>query len=171
MNPIHKLNARLALIALIFLGFSTVAFSQQYLYLKKKGEVPYKRLALYNSIKIQTEEGGDWVEGKITAINEKSITVGTTSYPLKEIKAMRTYNHLLRLGGTAIAGGGILFSGIAFFNRTTNGDNPLLTPGQINFGIGMLAGGLVIRWLSRKTYKAEKGWTWEVINLNKTFDE
>lgn len=146
--------------------FCFQSMGQQYLYLVKKGDTPYKRLALYDEIRIKTSEEGKWVKGLIQGISTKTITVGKVTYPFSEIEAMRTYNSLLKLGGYALGTGGIMFTGIAAFNAGINGDTPILYPIQIIAGVALLSSGYIVYAFSRKTYKKDKGWQYKVIDLN-----
>lgn len=152
-----------ALLLMLGLGIQTQA--QQYLYLVKKGNTPYKRLGISDPIKIRTAEDGDWISGRISAISAESITVGKLTYAFAEIDAMRTYNSLLRSGGYTLAIGGVMFPGIALFNRAVNGDTPLLYPGQIITGGILIGSGFVMYLFSRKTYEKEDGWQFKVIDL------
>lgn len=140
--------------------------AQQYLYIKKSGDLARERLTINDRVYIKVKDNKKWIGGMIKGLTTKSMDLGNSTYAFADIEAMKTYNSLLRVTGTGIAGAGVLFTGIAFFNRLVNGDTPLLFPGQIAFGSGMLAGGLLVRWLSVKKYKKSKGWTWEVIDLD-----
>jgi hypothetical protein len=151
---------------LIVLMLPILGFSQQYLYLVKKGNTPHKRLGIHDPLQIKTSEDGNWIKGHINSISEKSITLGNRTYPFSEIEAMRTYNGLVRTTGYAIGLGGIMFTGIAAFNRGVNGDQPLLFPVQIVTGAVLLGSGYVVYLLSRKTYKKEDDWQFKVIDLN-----
>jgi hypothetical protein len=160
------MNIRLNFITLLLLaGFGFQVQAQQYLYLVKKGETPYKRLGISDALKIKTAEDGEWVSGRISAISAESITLGKVTYAFSEIEAMRTYNSLMRTSGYTLGIGGVMFTGIALFNRAANGDTPLLYPGQIVTGAVLLGSGYILYLCSRKTYKKEDGWQYKVIDL------
>ncbi len=150
----------------ICLAVSLSGKAQQYIYLVKKGNTPYKRLGISDPIRIKTYEGGKWIEGRISNISTKSITLGRVSYPISEIEAMRTYSSLMKTGGYTLGVGGIFFTGIALFNRAINEDRPLLYPGQIITGGALVGTGYLLYLFSRKTYKVENGWQFKVIDLN-----
>ncbi len=154
---------------LLLMGLSTLASAQQYLYIKRQGEMPAERLGLYDVVKIRTTDGESWVKGSVQNIALESITVGGQIYPLKNVEGLRTYNDLVKITGTAIWGAGALFTSIAFVNRLANGDRPLLFPGQIAFGAGMLAGGALVSWLARRTYRTSNGYYFEVIDLSQNY--
>ncbi len=139
---------------------------QQYLYLVKKGDTPYKRLGINEPLYIKTTEDGAWVKGLIKEISTESITVGKVTYPFSEIEAMRTYSSLLKTTGYALGIGGVMFTGIAAFNATINNERPILYPVQIVTGVLLLSGGYIAYLSSRKTYKKDKGWQYKVIDLN-----
>lgn len=153
----------------LFVLFSFLAEGQQYLYVKKKGELPAERLTLHDNVKIKVSDTTSWVKGPLEMINTESIKVKGQVFRLKEVKAIRVNNGLMRLGGTAMWAGGILFTSVALINGIINDDNPVIYPGQIAFGSGLVAGGVLVSWLSRKTYSREKGYFYEVIDLNKDF--
>ncbi len=153
----------------ILMTWGINSYSQQYLYLKRPGEVPQKRLEINDALKIKMQDSPVWVSGKITSISSKSLTINEKVYPLSDITAMRTYNQMLRFGGSAFFIGGLMFTGIIFTNRVINDDEPLLRPGQIILGSSLIAGGGIMRWLSRKTYRSSDGWRFEVIDLDKEF--
>ncbi len=160
---------RISLLLLVCL--STLASAQQYLYIKKKGELPAERLKVGDPVKLRTADGEDWIKGNIQKIAVKSITFNNQVYPLKNVAGIRTYNSLVKITGTALWVGGTLFTGIALTNRLINDDRPVLFPGQIIFGAAMVSGGLLVNWLSRNTYKTSNGYYWEVIDLNKEYIE
>ena len=154
---------------LLLMCLSTWASAQQYLYIKKKGEMPAERLGISDVIKIHTKEGDSWIKGRVQNIAKESITVSNQVYPLQNIEGIRTYNSLVKVTGTAIWGAGALFTSIAFVNRLANGDRPLLFPGQIVFGAGMIAGGALVSWMARSTYRTSKGYYFEVIDLDQNY--
>lgn len=138
---------------------------QQYLYIQKQGKVPYKRLAVNDVLSLRTQDSKDWVEGKVTGISGKSVVINDVAYTLSDIEAMRTFNPLMKIGGTSLMAGGVLFSGLAVVNRLGSGDRPLLRNGQIITSAALLGTGGLLRWTSRKTYKKDKGWSFKVIDL------
>lgn len=153
------------LLSLLFCTAILTCYSQSYLYLQKNNEVPYKRLGLYDTVIFKTDSS-EWVGGKIHSISNEVIRIDGVDYLLADIVGFRTHNELIYLGGTAMAIAGVGFTGIALVNRTVNGDTPLLRPGQIVFGAALSGAGLLVRWLSRKTYLRDKGWHWKVISLD-----
>lgn len=158
-------NSLRYILFLLLLFGGSYAHSQQYLYLVKKGDTPYKRLTIGDNLKLKTSETDGWVNGRISAISAKSITLGRVTYPYAEIEAMRTYNSLMKTGGYALGIGGVMFTGIAFFNRSVNGDTPLLYPGQIITGAILVTSGYIMYLCSRKTYRKSNGWQFKVIDL------
>lgn len=161
---------RILFVALL-MGMGLSVAGQQYIYFQKDNDIPHKRIAKHEEVTFRPADEKEWIKGRLQEINEESITVNNRIYPLKKIEAFKTHHELVYLGGTAMGAAGLLFTGIAFFNRLINGDRPLLTEGQMIFGAGMIAGGLLVRWLARKTYEKEDGWQWKVIDLNKDLDE
>lgn len=151
--------------------FGTSLYSQQYLYLQKGNEVPYKRLSLKDPVKIKTAEGDHWISGFLEEITSESINVGGVVYPYKEIVAFRTYSDLMRISGTALAAGGVLLTGIVVVNNLINNEGLTISKGEGIVAASMLGSGLILRWASRKTYKKEDGWKWNVIDLNKDFNQ
>jgi len=158
---------RFLTILLITVGINLPA--QQYLYLKQTGEIPYKRLKVNDPIKIRVAKSPEWISGKITSIETSVIEINKTAYKLASIEAVRTYNEMLKLSGSTFLVGGVLFTGIVLINGLINSDSPLIRQGQVVFGSAMVSGGLLVRWLSRKTYHKSKGWQFEVIDLDKEF--
>lgn len=156
-----------ALLLLICFGLN----AQQYLYLQKGNDVPHTRLSLQDKVTFKTEGSDAWTKGPLQEITAESITVGGVSYPLKEIVAFRTNNDLVYFLGTAGIAGGLLFSGIILVNGLIAGSSPIISGNQVILGSSLVAGGFLVRWLSRKTYQKEKGWQWNVIDLEKDFNQ
>tara|TARA_Y100000588_G_scaffold378300_1_gene458566 strand:- start:411 stop:884 length:474 start_codon:yes stop_codon:yes gene_type:complete len=154
---------------IVLVCMSTLVSAQQYLYIKKKGEMPAERLSVHDVIKLRTENGDDWIKGRIQAIAKESLTLNDQVFPYQNIEGIRTYNSLVKVTGTAIWGAGVFFSSIAFINRLANGDAPLLRTGQIIFGTSMVAGGALVSWMARSTYRTSKGYYFEVIDLNESY--
>jgi hypothetical protein len=152
---------------ILLLVFASISLSgQQYLYIKRKGELPAERLAENAKVKIKIAEQDIWIEGLLKNINTNTITINDRKFYFSNIEAIRLYNPLVRFGGTALWVGGTMFTGIALFNRTINGDAPLLREGQIIFGVSTVSAGFLVRWLSRKTYSKADGYFFEVIDLD-----
>lgn len=154
------------LLSLLFCTAILTCYSQRYLYIQKGNEVPYKRLSLYDPITFRTDSSG-WVDGRIQAISVENIRINGKDYLLADIQGFRTHHELIYIAGTALGAGGILFTGISIFNRGINGDRPLVRSRQLLWGAALTGSGLLIRWLSRKTYLRDKGWHWKVIALDK----
>jgi hypothetical protein len=160
---------RLAIAGLL-LVCTTSAWSQQYLYLQKGNEIPHTRLELKDKVKFKTTEDGEWLEGILHEIAAERVTVGNATYLLEDITAFRTRNNFVHLLGTTAVAGGTLFTGIFILNGLINGET-LLTKNQAILGASLATSGFLVRLLARKTYNRADGWHWEVINLDKDFEQ
>lgn len=143
----------------------TAQTNPAYLYIMRKGEVPAQRLTVGDVISVKQTET-DWYKNSITAIDTDRIQVGNRTYFLSEIEAMRTYNELGRIFGQAMMQGSLLIAGIGVFNGLVNEDDPVVYPRFLYWMGGIFTGGAILNWLSRKTYKVEKNWYFEVIDFN-----
>lgn len=158
-------------IFLIFCFCSIGLSAQQYLYITKKGSTPAERLGINSKVKIKIEGESEWIEGSLKRIDANAIKINDRLFYFSNIEAIRTYNHLVKVIGSAIWGGGVFFTSIAFVNRLINDDDPLIRPSQVTFGAGMIGAGALISWASRKTYSKAKGYSFKVIDLDQKLGE
>lgn len=151
--------------ALSFFGLS----AQKYLYIKKGNEFPKERLGLNDHIRFKTSESTKFMKGVLNDVTPTAITINGKVYELSDVVAFRTRNEIMTVGGTALAGGAILFTALALVNRGISSDYEFgLTKGQWITAASVFGGGLLLRWAGRRTYETEKGYRWEVIDLNET---
>lgn len=154
------------LIMLAFIFYSGLAFSQQYLYIKKPGEIPKERIGLNERIHIKIKNHDEWISGILKEIKGNSIKVNDRLFYFSNLEGIRTYNSFVKTLGTGLWAGGTLFSSIAIVNNLINDERPLLTNGQIVWGAGFGALGVIVSRLSRKTYWLDKGYKFEIIDLD-----
>ncbi len=133
--------------------------------------MPAERFGLKERVTFKTQDSKRFTGGILQNVSKESIEVDGVIYPLSEIVAFKTHGELLNLAGSSMAVGGVFFTGIIFVNRLINSDSPLLRQNQIYLGAGLVAGGLLVRWASRKTYNKEKGWEWVVIDFEEVARE
>ena len=69
---------------IVLVCMSTLVSAQQYLYIKKKGEMPAERLSVHDVIKLRTENGDDWIKGRIQAIAKESLTLNDQVFSLSK---------------------------------------------------------------------------------------
>ncbi|MDZ7846386.1 MAG: hypothetical protein U5L96_06280 [Owenweeksia sp.] len=141
--------------------------AQQYLYIKKGNEFPDKKYGLKERITFKTDSAAQWSEGLIDEVSGKYIVISGVQYSLEAITAVRSERQLLKIAGTALWAGGLLFTGIAIINGVINNDAPLVRNSQLAWGGGLVVAGIVMDLLSRKTYRADAGWNWVTIDLQK----
>jgi hypothetical protein len=149
-------------------------FSQNapsYLYVMHKEKAPAQRLSLGEKVAVKVAEEKDWIKGHLRLITPERIQVGKRTFYTNTITHFRTYNELLSLIGSAMAGGGLMFTGIFSVNAVINNNRPILTEGQVILGSGLLALGSGFIWLGRNTYAIEKGYYLKVIDLNITAND
>ncbi len=162
-----KLASLIGLVALLPL----LGFGQQYLYVQRNNEVPDRRFELYEDLSIYTIGAEDWMKGKITAISSEYLEIEGVKYALADIEAIRVSHDLWYVMGSGMLAGGILFPAVAGFNQAINGANPFLTAAQATTGAILISAGLLTRWLSRSTYRRNKGWHWKVIDFQNLANE
>lgn len=153
------------LLLLVFLGASS-AFSQQYLYIKKKGEIPSERIGLNQRINFKIQGEKEWISGLLKELNGNSLKVNDRLFYFSNIEAIRTHNSLLKTLGAGLWVGGVFFTSIAAVNSVINSESPILSNNQLLVGGGLGLIGLIVDRLSKKTYSKEKGYYFEVINLD-----
>lgn len=162
---IQNLNniLKTAFLLVLFLSMTDLS-AQQYIYLQKKGNVPYKRLTLYDDLKILPKDSDDWIKGKINFIAQESLEINGTRILYSDIQKLKTYSSTLKLTGAAlgIAGGGYAF--LSTFNSAINGESTLIYSNEVITSSILLAGGLIMYFSSGKTYDIDKGWELRIID-------
>lgn len=159
------------LLTFLFLLVSALLPAQQYLILKKKGEVSPIRYQAGDEIRLLLENGPEeeyWLKGEITRFDSLNLWLESQQIPLNEIKAVRDYPGLLSLFGKAFMGGAVLFSGLSVVNGVLNNDPVLIQPSQAYWSLGFLGAGIIMHRLGTKTYRSEKGWYFQYYDLEKT---
>lgn len=149
----------IVLLSLVLLFGSAQA--QQMIYLQKGHELPYRKLSLGDHLAVKA--GDEWIEGLITDIRPDRIALNKIEVLFSEITAYRTWNEMMRWGGTGLMIAGLGYLGLSTFNSLTNGDRPLLYGSEVAGWGSIAAGGWLMKYLSRKTYHREKGWELRVI--------
>lgn len=153
------------LFAISFFGLS----AQKYLYIKKGNEFPKERLGLNDHVRFKTTESDKFIKGMLNDITPAAITVNGKTYELNDVVAFRTRNEIMTVAGTALAGGAVLFTALGLVNRGISSDQSGgWTNGQWITAASIFGGGLILRWAGRRTFKTEKGYRWEVIDLNQS---
>lgn len=154
---------KLTLSSLLLL-LSLAVSAQKYLYIKHNNQPPADRIGLHERVVFKTAESRTFTKGLLDDITPGSITVDGRTYPLASIESFRTRNELMTIGGTAMMAGSLMFTALAVINRTGLSGN--FTQREA-LGLGaVFGGGLLLRWAGRRTFKKEKGWKWEVIDLD-----
>lgn len=144
------------------------ASGQKYLYIKKGNEFPKERIGLNERVHFKTAESDGFIKGILNDVTPVAITVNGKIYELADVVAFRTRNEIMTVSGTALAGGALLFTTLGLINRATSSYKGGLTSGQWITAASFFGGGLILRWAGKRTYKVEKGWRWEVIDLNQS---
>lgn len=155
---------------IICLLFTLCASAQQYLYIKKGNEFPVMRYGINDKVKFRTDEEMPWVSGTIREIGADFIRINNVVYPLESIQAFRQRGELLTITGTALWGGGVLFTGIALFNGVINRDQPVIKGSQLAWAGGLVVAGLGLTALGKKDYKQSDGWQWVSIDLSRDLE-
>lgn len=157
---------RFLLVALLLVIFDQV-WAQQFIYIKQGNEFPAIRYGIMDHVKFRTAEDQPWVTGMIREIGPEFVRIGNVIYPLDAIIAFRSRNELLAIGGTALWGGGVFFTGLALINGIINNDQPVIKNSQLIWGGGLVVVGLGMMALSKKDYYSSDGWNWVVVDFNK----
>ncbi|WP_417608757.1 hypothetical protein [Owenweeksia hongkongensis] len=142
--------------------------AQKYLYIKKGNEFPKERIGLNERVTFKTSESTKFTKGILNDVTPTAITVNGKTYELTDVIAFRTRNEIMTVTGTALAGGALLFTTLGLINRATSSYEGGLTNGQWITAASFFGGGLLLRWAGKRTFKTEKGWHWEVIDLNQS---
>lgn len=148
------------------LFFGANAYSQQYLYIKKQGEMPKERIGINERITFKIKGEEEWINGLLKELKGNAIKVNDRLFYFSNIEGIRTYNSLLKTVGSTLWVGGAFFTSIAAVNSIINEERPILSNRQIGLGIGLGVVGVMVGRLSRKTYLKEKGYNFEVIDLD-----
>ena len=158
------------ILLLVLLSICLNVKGQQFLYIKKGNEFPVLRYAVSDRVKFRTAADLPWVSGIIREIGKDFIRINNVVYPLESIAAFRNRNELLTIGGTALWGGGVFFTGLALINGVINNDQPVIKSSQLVWGGGLVIAGLGMMALGKKDYYREDGWNWVSIDLSKDLD-
>lgn len=156
---------KVLLSALLLLGaFSLPA--QKYIYLKKGNDVPAMRIGINERVVFKTAESTKFMKGIMNDVTPSSITINYKTYALEDIEAFRGRNELLTIGGTALAGGALLYTSLGLINRLGSYDDGGFTSSQWITITSIFGAGLIMRWAGKRTYKKDKGWIWQVIDFS-----
>lgn len=158
-------------IPILFLILTAGGLSgQQYLYIKQGNEFPALRYGISDRVKFRTGEDLPWVSGVIREIGSDFLRINNVVYPFEDIIAFRSNDELLTIGGTALWGGGVLFTGLALINGVINNDKPVIKGSQLAWGGALVAVGFGMIALAKKDYYREDGWHWVTIDLTKDLE-
>lgn len=151
---------------ILLMFFALSSYSQQYLYIKKKGELPKERIGVNDNIKFKINGREEWISGMLKEITATAIKVNDRLFYFSNIESIQTQSQLLKTLGTSMWVGGAFFSSIAAVNSIINDERPILSNNQIILGSGLGAIGYLVGRLALKTYSREKGYNFEVIDLD-----
>lgn len=157
------------LLGLLLIAMNQI-WGQQFIYIKQGNEFPVLRYGLYDQVKFKTAEDLPWITGVIREISAEYVQIGNVTYPLEAIIAFRSRNELLTIGGTALWGGGVFFTGLALINGVINNDQPIIKNSQLLWGGGLVLAGLGMTALGKKDYNWSDGWRWVVVDLNQKLE-
>lgn len=160
---------RIILSVLFTALFSVSLSAQKYLYIKKGNEIPKLRIGVNERVTFKTTESTKFIDGILNDVTATAMVVSGKTYALSDVEAFRVRNQLLTIGGTAIAGGALLYTSLGLINRIGGKyQGGSFTTGEWVTVASLFGGGLLMRWLGKKTYSKDKGWKWEIIDLNQT---
>lgn len=153
----------------IFL-FSLCADAQQYLYLKKQGELPAYRWQQGDFLELKVRNGLEeyWLSGDFVRADSTSIVFGTKMIRKENIIALRLDRGLMPLFGKAAMAGATLFPAVIIFNGIINQDSPIIRPTTVYFSLGLLLGGYALHHFGIRRFYFKDGWYLEHIDFNQT---
>ncbi len=157
------------LIFIAFFTFPVESVAQQYLYLQKGNNVPHARFGLNDRVQFKTKENKGWIKGFLYGVTDKTITVGNRVYLLDEIDSFKTVNSIGETIGWGAIAAGVLYVVIVVANSGISSEASGLTENEAWVSGALVASGIGIRLISRKTYRSAKGWKWKVIDFEKNF--
>jgi hypothetical protein len=153
------------LLTLTLTLFTLLSFSQEYLYLKKKGTTKMKALVLYQKASVKDKVTRKWTKGTVTKFSDSTITINALQYKFEDLEAIRFGNNGWKFLGSSFKAGGVLFGGIVLVNGLINSDSfdQMSTP--LAVAVGMYGAGWIFDWISRRGYTLEK-YRVEYIRIN-----
>jgi hypothetical protein len=142
--------------------------AQQYLYLKKKGELPAYRWEQgdFLELKVQNGEEEFWLSGDFVRADSNRIVFGTKIVRKENIIALRVSRGLMPFFGKAAMAGGTMFPAIIILNGVINNDRPIIRPVTVYVSLGFLAGGYALHRFGVRRLKIKDGWYLEHIEFN-----
>ncbi len=114
---------------------------------------------------IEVRLGEDWISGAITKADSNSLRIGKEEFLLSEIEAVRIRKSILRLFGSALKGGGLLYMGVVSANSLINNERPIIQNGELLGGTAAVGLGFLFNRLSYKDIELEDGWSLKVIQF------
>lgn len=144
---------------------STLVMSQSYLVVKSTNGKGVQAIGMNRDVGIRYVDSSGFQVGYLTEVGESSVIVNNIEIPLSDIDAIRVYKPLFKGLGMAqrYAAGGII--GLNVVNNAISGYRPLLSEEQAIWSVGLFATSYIWDFFSRKTYKRDSGWDFEVIQL------
>ncbi len=166
MRSLTRLILPLSFFAFLFVSLNLDA--QQYLYLKKKGEVPAFRWEQGAPLELKVRNGEEefWLRGDFVRADSSSIVFGTKIIRKKDIVALRMDRGLMPFFGKAAMAGSTLFTGVILVNGLINNDRPIIRASTIYIGLGVFAGGFLLDYLGVRKFYMKDGWYFEHIDFN-----
>lgn len=166
MKSLKSLIPSLSLLA--FLLASLALDGQQYLYLKKKGEVPAYRWEQGAPLELKVRNGDEefWLAGDFVRADSNRIVFGTKIIRKQDIVAIKMDRGILPFLGNASMSGAVLFTGVILVNGIINNDKPIIRTTTVYISLGFLAGGYLMKYLGVRKYYMKDGWYFEHIDFN-----
>tara|TARA_R110002050_G_scaffold917_4_gene6582 strand:- start:5391 stop:5888 length:498 start_codon:yes stop_codon:yes gene_type:complete len=157
-----------ALSFLVFLLASLSVDAQQYLYLKKKGELPAYRWSQGDLLELKVRNGDEeyWLSGDFVRADSNRIVFGTKIVRHENIVALKVKRGLMPFFGKAAMAGATLFPGVIIFNAIINGDRPIIRPLTVYLSLGVFATGYALHHFGTKRFYFKDGWYLEHIDFN-----
>jgi|GEM_PF-1964599 len=158
----------LLLSILSFFLLSLTVDAQQYLYLKKKGEVPAFRWEQGAPLELKVRNGDEefWLMGDFVRADSNRIVFGTKIIRKEDIVAIKMDRGLMPFFGKATMAGAALFPGIIIFNAVINRDRPIIRPLTVYLSLGALATGFALDYFGTRYFYFKDGWYLEHIDFN-----
>lgn len=159
---------KLAFYLILFLFLMATASAQKMLAFDKRGKVKRVRYYIGSEIKVKLIDK-TFLFGQITRIDDQSFQIGNELINTDSVQYVYSKDEAqagLKLFSGILFTAGAVYLPLVSFNRTINGDRPIVREQAVRVSGGLIAGGLLLHLLTKKKYKISEKRPLKIIDVS-----